>query len=556
MKARTEAERVKHDRALLQQLVDERVEKVEDRWDFAIKYVVPFLNEWGDETWDDSRYDTTATESSGMLADGQFGNTMSPNSNWMKYTTGDDEIDSDEEFADYLKRRTDAMYAELRRSNFYDLMPECLQVGNSIETANVYIEEEEGEGRVSLSARHPWEIYVTQDKYGKINRVIRKFQLTAEQAEDKFELENMSQALKDAIEDRDGDASQDKYWFVHIIEQRKDANPDKPGAKNMPIASRYFEYDGEEKYLHEGGYRTWPMPIWRWKSRSSSAYGYGPTSEVRPKIEVANQIQKDLLRANHKAIDPPFQTHRSMRGKVRLGPGEGNYLEDVNRDRVQELPSMAGLAAGYGELESTQEQIKKSYKVDHFLMLMNDEDTQKTAREIYERKAEKTTVVGSTVGKFISEFLVPCLERIDQLAYDNGRMPEVPEKFIEKYGGTEIKFEFLGPLAQAQKQLVETQGIVQALEVGAMVVQMAPSSIDNLDADETYRGLITSYGAAERLRSEEMVEEIRQQRAAAKQQQIQFAQKMEMIKNMPALAKGAEQNSPMQKMAQESQGAG
>lgn len=556
MQRQTEEERVKHDRALLQQLVDERIEKVEDRWDFAISYVVPFLNEWGDETWEDSRYDTTATESSGMLADGQFGNTMSPNSDWMKYTTDNEELNSDAEFADYLKERTERMYSELRRSNFYDLMPECLQVGNSIETANVYIEEEQGEGRVSLSARHPWEVYVTQDKYGKINRVIRKFQLTAEQAADKFEIKNMSQALKDAIEDRDGDASQDKYWFVHVIEKRKDFSPGKPGAKNMPIASRYFEYDGEDKYLHEGGYKTWPMPIWRWKSRSSSAYGYGPTSEVRPKIEVVNQIQKDLLRANHKAVDPPYQTHRSMRGKVNLNPGGGNFLQDVNRDRVFEMPPVSHLAAGQAELEKIQEQIRKSYKVDHFLMLMADDDTQKTAREIYERKAEKTTVVGSTVGKFISEFLVPCLERIDQLAYDNGRMPEVPEKFIEQYGGTEIKFEFLGPLAQAQKQLVETQGIVQALEVGAMVVQMVPASIDNLDADETYRGLITSYGAAERLRGKDDVEKIRQQRAAAQQQQIEFAQKMEMMKNMPGLTKGAEKDSPMRKMAQERQSAG
>lgn len=555
MQKRTEEERVKRDKALLQQLVDERIEKVEDRWDFAIKYVVPFLNEWGDEVWEDSRYDTTATESSGMLADGQFGNTMSPNSDWLKYTTDNEKLNTDEEFAQYLADRTDKMYAELRRSNFYDLMPECLQVGNSVETANVYIEEEEGEGRVSLSARHPWEIYVTQDKYGKINRIMRKFQLTAEQAADKFDTKNMSQGLKDAIEDREGDASQDKYWFIHVIERRKNHNPEKPGAKNMPIASRYFEYDGEDKYLHEGGYKTWPMPIWRWKSRSSSAYGYGPTSELRPKIEVANQIQKDLLRANHKAIDPPYQTHRSMRGKVNLNPGGGTYLKDVNQDRVLEMPPPSGLAAGQVELEMIQEQIKMGYKADHFLMLLNDDDTQKTAREIYERKAEKTTVVGSTVGKFISEFLIPCLERIDQLAYDNGRIPEVPQKFVEEYGGTEIKFEFLGPLAQAQKQLVETQGIVQALEVGAMVVEMVPTSIDNLDADETYRSLMTSYGVAERLRSEDKVAEIRQQRAAVEQQQIEFAQKMEMIKNMPALTKGAEQNSPMQKMAQEKQGA-
>jgi hypothetical protein len=242
-----------------------------------------------------------------------------------------------------------------------------------------------------------------------------------------------------------------------------------------------------------------------------------------------------------------------MRGKVNLNPGGGTFVEDINQHRVYEMPSVANLAAGQVELEMIQEQIKKGYKVDHFLMLLNDDDTQKTAREVYERKAEKTTVVGSTVGKFISEFLVPVLERIDQLAMDAGRIPEVPEKFIEEYGGEEIKFEFLGPLAQAQKQLVETQGIVQALEVGAMVVEMVPTSIDNLDADETYRGLITSYGAAERLRSKDKVEDVRKQRADMQKAQMQFAQKLEMIKAMPNLAKGPEPGSPMEGM--EKQGA-
>ena len=534
----SETQRIHYDRALLQKLKTDRQQTVEARWDFAIEYVVPFLNEWGDKTWTDRRYDTTATEASSQLADGQFGNMLSPNSDWIRYTTDNEELNNNADFADYLKARQMALYTELRKSNFYDVMPECLQVGNSIETANVYVEEEEGEGRISLSARHPWEIYLTQDKYGKVNRIVREFQLTAEQAGQQFDVKNMSHALKEAVEDEE--KSQETYWFVHIIERRKDRDERKPDAKNMPIASRFFERDGEDHYLHEGGYKTWPMPIWRWKSRSNSPYGYGPTSDLKPKIQAANQIQKDLYKANHKATDPPYQTKKTMRGKVNLNPGKGTYYSDPSTEQVREMPSVSNLAAGYAELESTQEQIKTGYKVDHFLMLLNDEDTQKTAREIYERKAEKTTVIGSTVGKFESEFLTPTLERIDQLGIDSGRIPQVPEEFIEQYGGTEIKFEFLGPLSQAQKQLVETQGIVQALQVAMLIGEINPTTFDNLDADETFRNLITSYGAAERLRDEKSVEKLRAARAQKQAEQEAFIKQTEMAKAAPGLAKAAE----------------
>ncbi len=549
MKELSEQERVKKDRELFSKLETFRKEEAEDDWEFGIEYVSPFLNKFGDEDWDDRRYDVTATESSEMLADGQFGNMMSPHSDWVSYKAEDDELNDDPDFAEYLKKRKKDLYSELQRSNFYDVMPEFLKTGNTIATAPIFIDDDPENGSAALSLLHPWEVYITQNRFGRVNRVFRKFQLTAEQASEAFEDEDKySENLKRDVEEN----PQTLHWFIQVIEKRPDRDETKLDDLNMPISCRYLEMAKSNMYIKEAGYRTWPIPVWRWSLKPNNPYGYGPTHMAKPLILTANQIQRDLLRANHKAIDMPVQAHRNLRGRIDMDPGGVTYLENMG-ERIEGTPAIGALAAGQAELDWYQERIKQAYKTQHFLMLLGDDDKgDKTALEIRERKNEKTSVIGSTIGKFMSEALIPILERIDQIGIDAGRIEDVPEDILARhpeYAGKRIKFEFRGQLAQAQKQLVETQGMMIAMELSTMVMQIAPETRHNVDWNEVLREIWETYDAAGNLLDMKDVEKIIAGEKQQQQQQMQLAMAEQASKAVPNMSKAPEPGSPMEKMS-------
>lgn len=534
----TEKERLDKDKTLLSRLIQERTKDVEPEWDFAINYVVPQLGKWGDKIWEDKRVDTTATESVELAGDSMFGNLISRHADWTAYKAAADELNKDPDFVEYLKQRKEALYSELERSNFYDVMPGFIKIGISIETASIFVGEDIEEQQCFLKVLHPWGVYVTQDITGKTNRRIRKFQLTPDQADERFDKNKFSTVLKKAVKDN----TRTKYWFVEIIEKRKHRDESKIDAINMPIASRYYEVGGEDHYLEEGGYPSWPLMVWRFETLGNSPYGYGPTRVLKKKILRANNVDATILRANHKAVDAPIQAPAGLRGKVNTNPGDTTWLENMN-EHIVDGPRQGKLAAGDKELDRVQQSIKDGYKVSYFMLLFDNEDKDRTAYEVHEVKSEKATVTGSTIGKFVSEALELILSRIDQIGIDSGRIPEVPEEFIDKYGGAEIKFEFLGPLAQLQKQQVNINGIMQSLEASRGVLEIDADARLHINTGEVLRKIWTTYDAADSLNKQEDVDEMLQQRAAAMKQQKQVEQLEQVSKAIPGLGKQVEPGS-------------
>lgn len=546
----SEAERVKKDKELISALEEGR-QDAEKRWDFAIEYVNPALGKWGEKEWEDKRIDTAATEASETAKDGMFGNLISQASSWVEYGVNIPELEKDNDFAEYLKDRGRQLYTELQDSNFYDDMPAFIHTGVSVGSAPILIDDDE-EGRIFLSPLHPYEIYITKDKFGRINRVIRKFQLTAEQAEGEFEdSEKFSQPLKEAIEE----TPQTKFWFYHVLEKRKDRDKEKDDADNMPVASRYFEEGGTEDgdvYLREGGFKTWPLPVWLYDTRVGDDYGYCPTDIAGPIILVCNQLQKAILRATQKALDPNKQAPKSLKGRIDDMPGGTTWLDDMN-SRVLEMPGGGELPVTMQELNEEREHVKRVYKVDHFLMLLDQDSSKEMTRyEVMERKGEKITVIGATVGRFVS-ILEQILTRIDQLADDAGRMPLVPEKYLTYAEKMKLNFRFLGPLAQAQKQAVNTQGLMAALETCNGFFAISNDSVDNIDADEAVRDIFTVYGAADKLKDIKDRDDLRKARAEMIEQEKKLAQAQAMgtvMKDVGASGLGEQMAKQGQQTAQ------
>jgi BMFP domain-containing protein YqiC len=515
-----------------------------------MQYISPLFLDHPDVEGDDLRYDTTATEAAEMLADGLFGNTMAPTMKWHIFTIPDemlerakenDIIDDDDEteIRKWLEVAQSASYSEFQRSNYYDVMPIFLRMETTFNTATMTIEDDVENEKISCTPVHPYEMYLVQDKDRRIVKQFRKYQLKPKDCT-QFDQEKLSDGLKKAIEDK----SYEDYEFLHVLEFRKGHDPKKQTADQMPIASVHMEFEGK-KIIKESGFKTWPSPTWRWSLSGTSPYGYGPADDAKPLILSANSNDYTLQIASQRAADPPKIIPLEMKHSHDFSPGGKTYTQP-GWPRVEEVYSQARMDWAFELLKHKQESIRKVFKTQHFLMI-NEAEREMTAREITERKNEKVTVTGSTMGRFMSEHLLPVVKRVFQIAYDAGRIPPAPPALM-KLGGTFI-IDFLGPLAIAQKYMTNTQGILQCLDMSAYLFDVFPASKDNIDADTAVRRIWENNGMPpDVIRGEEFVVQLRQARAKQAQMQQQMEALEKMGKSMPGLSKKPERGSPAEMM--------
>jgi hypothetical protein len=229
-----------------------------------------------------------------------------------------------------------------------------------------------------------------------------------------------------------------------------------------------------------------------------------------------------------------------------FAPGKRGHYTDPGR---MPIPAVTGQVSPImlEVLRDTRERIKKLYKVDHFLMLMQAGDQQMTAREVMERKSEKVTVTGSTIGKFATEALGKMLERIIQIEFDAGRLPSPPQG--KDVSGATLKIDYLGPLAQAQKEMYAAQGVMQTITNAAAVLQLWPETLKKFKPEIMLEQILESSGMPEKaIRSDEEYQQILAAEAKQKQDMINTQMQIEQAKAMPGMSKRPEPGSPLESM--------
>jgi len=518
--------------------LQEERQDAEKRWKKAVQYVMPMLYDWGDlGEWVDKRMDTTATEASALLADGMMGNLCPQPVNWFMFRFENNELNDDKALTEWLQEVQERIYEAMHRSTFYDVLPQFLKIGNVLGTSSMMIEESAGDGRINCHVPHPKEIYIAVDRQGIVDTIYRHFTLTAYQAVDFFGKEKLSRDILASYE-KDPDT---EYEFLHVIEPRKMRDHNKEDAVNFPYASYYLE-KGKDEIIKEGGYKTFPFPTWRWEVRGNESYGYCPTDDAMPDILMANKISEAILVSAQKAVDPALMVPIELRGESDFSPGTRTYYKDPGR---QVVPVNQGNLDPFVMelLNQTRERIRLAYKTQHFLMLMAQEG-QMTAREVMERKSEKITVIGSTIGKFATEALDRILARILQIEADAGRLPPPPEGYEAQLSSATLKLDYLGPLAQAQKEMYAAQGVMQTLTTAAPIIQIWPEVRDKFKPEQMLELILESSGMPEKaIRSDEEYKKIQEMKAQQAAEQQERAMQIEEAKAMKGMEKRPEQGS-------------
>ena len=465
-------------------------------WQEIANYVLPIREDLkGDrkkgQVASTKMYDGSPVSSLNLFADGLHGYMISPSIQWfvLRLPRHLRFLENVPEVSGWLEDVQADIYSAFQSSNFYSEMRTYFKDGGGIGTASLYMEEDIATGKIVFTCMHPKEGYIAEDKHGDVDTFFRLVKLTARQAAQEFGKEKLSEPVKHALKHN----AYQEFKFLHAVFPRDDFDDRKITATNRKYASVWIEYDSNN-ICRESGYRRFPYMVWRY-SKSGDVYGYSPAAFALPEIKSLNIIAKDLLAAGQMAVRPAFNIPIEMKGKVRLTPSGMNYYgSDYNR-KISPINTVGNFPIALDREDKKREIIEKHFHVDFFLMLQRAE-RQMTATEIMERMGEKASVLSASIGD-LSPRLDSIIDNLFEIELESGKIPPPPEILLE-YGGANIDINYMGPLAQAQRRLFETQGIRSGLELAAPIFALFPQTVDLINADETLRDLLISNGFPQR----------------------------------------------------------
>ncbi len=453
-----------------------------------------------------------------ILAAGMTSGLTSPSRPWFRLSVDDPELmelDGVKLWLDDVQERMMNVYS---RSNIYGVLNTVYEEVGSFGTAAAIIVEDS----TTVIRGYTFtcgEYYLSIGPDGRINGFARKYYKTVGQLIAEFGIDNVSENVKTAYNNKKVDE-----WkaVIHLIEINDKRIPDKPDFKNMLYRSVQWEEGSPSvDFLRVGGFESFPTLTPRWQTTTTAdSYGKAPGWDALGDAKMLQKMQREKLLGLAKKTNPPMQRN-SQTGEVNTLPG-GVTTTSASVPDAGLRPAYQvdiDLSAVQACIRETQEAIGATFYTDLFLMLLTSERKQITAREVAERHEEKLLMLGPVLECLESELLDPLIDRTFAIMLRTGLIPEPPEELQ----GKDLKVEYVSILAQAQK-MVGTTAIEQVCGFVAQLAGVSPDVLDKIDWDEAVETYAEYVGIpAKILRSTEAVAAIREAREEAqlKAQQAQ-----------------------------------
>jgi hypothetical protein len=456
---------------------------------------------------------------------------------WHKLKARQHELQDNKEVQAYLDEVTNILF-QVRyspKANFASQVHETYVSLGAFGSGALLIEDIMGYG-IRYKSIHLSEIYFCENYAGVIDKVHRKFEMTARQAAQKFGVDKIPEKIRTALEK----SPEQKFEFIHCVHPNEDYMPSKMDFRGMKFASYYLSMDGNQ-IVSRGGFRTFPYAISRYVTGPKEVYGRSPAMTVLPDIKMINEMSKTVMRAAHKIVDPPLLLQEDgVLQAFNTRPGALNYggVDDQGRQTVVPLATGARVDIGMEMMEQRRKVINDAFLITLFQILV--EAPNMTATEAMLRAQEKGALLAPTMGRQQSEMLGPLIEREIDILARAGVLPDMPEALMEAQGDFEV--EYVSPLNRAQRA-EEGVAILRTLEAVAPLAQIDPGVMDIFDPDAIARELAEINGVpAKILRSKEDV-------MALKEQQAQAAEAQQLLAAAPIAAGAAKTLAETQAIA-------
>jgi hypothetical protein len=492
----------------------------EHHWQEVAEYVVPRKADVtkqrsaGDKRMEQI-YDGTAIHAAEMLSASLHGMLTNPSMQWFDLAYLDEDLNTDDEAKEYLEAVTEIMQREFQRSNFAEQIHELYSDLVTFGTGVMMIDAApEGQG-VRFGTRHISECYLSEDQFGRVDTVYRKFKMPVRSVAMMFGAENLGDKMQRKLE-RD---PYEEVTLVHIVMPRTERDVQRIDANNKPYASIYID-PGEKLIIREGGYDEFPYVCPRWlKSSFEQNYGRSPAMTSLPDAKMINAMSRVTIMAAQKQVDPPLMVpDDGFMLPIRTTPGGLNFYRGGTRDRIEPLQIGANNPLGLNLEEQRRTAIRAAFYVDQLVL---GQGPQMTATEVVQRTEEKMRLLGPVLGRLQAELLQPMIERVFAVLNRQNKLPAAPAFLNNR----DLDIEYVSPLAKAQRQS-DVQGIVRLFELLSPLAGIDPTVFDHLDTDGLVRYMLHTLSIPARVTKGEgeiMRERSQRQEQAAMQQQLNEA---------------------------------
>ena len=473
-------------------------------------------------------YETTAIHSNELLASALHGMLTNPATTWFELSTGDEQIDQDDEVRLWLQNTVKQMHNVLNASNFHTNIHEMYLDLGCFGTALMRIEEDDEEV-VRFQTRPIYEAYLRENAQGTVTTIYRSFKLDVMQIADAFGTDNFDSQLDSFLTSNDSQ----KHEILHIVEPVEEG--DEYDSKGFKYKSLYILKE-RKIYLKTGGFKEFPYVVPRWTKIAGEVYGRSPGMKALADIKMTNVVAKTTIRSAQKVVDPPIlMPDDGYMMPFKTAPGSINFYRPGAQE-VKPLNTGSRVDFGVQFMEHINVRIRQAFFIDQ---LQLNTGPQMTATEVAQRTEEKLRLLGPILGRQHYELLKPLINRLFAIMFRKKMFDETPELLQDRT----LQVQYSSKIAKAQKS-ADADTLIKVMNVIGPMVQIQPEIMDNVNGDQALRYVAKAYGLPEQmLRPFDDVVQTRVERQEQQQQQQQMAQAQQAAeianKAAPLMQQGA-----------------
>ena len=507
-----------------------------DNWDDIITNIIPkhrdanLVNQKGEKTGE-RLFDSTAKRSNNKVRDNLQSLLTPPSGKWFEKTTGDRELDSQEDVKKYLNEVERIILKHINNSNFHTESLSVYEDIPSLGTGVIYIQKAD---KMQQQRRNSL-LHFESERITKVGLLVRKKEvigvIRCQQWKAREILEEFEGNLPDDFARNAEKAGEREYEIAQYI-LHKSIMPDKFLVGSKPWRS--FKVLTSQKWMLTKPNEGWnhkPFSTPRWHVESDEDYGRGPGSDILPDQKTASAMKKIILQGGQLAIAPPLQVaDNGIFRKIKYKPWGINFRKPGKDNRIE--PLITGSRPDIGEqlLASIQADIEEGYYKKALEIVEND---RMTATEVVARRDENLRGFGSVLVR-VSEMSRDVVENAFIILERAGELPEAPAALKES---KHLSLRYTSLLARSQIQ-AETENFTRAISNLVPLIEVRPEVIDNLDGDFIFRETFHQLAVDDRFLIKVGQRDKNRQQAAERAQQQQQVEEgktqSETVKNLSA----------------------
>lgn len=492
-----------------------------------------------------SIYDSTATSAVDAFESGMMASVSSPAKRWMRFFPASEELQESGRVRQWCDQVTNIILSMFDNSDAYLALPTFYGNLGGFGVGAMSVLEDFEDGIITETFA-PGSFFIGQDHRRVVNTFFHEFRMTVRQLYLRFGKDaDFSSHVRHLIDD-----SKWEEWVDvgHLISPNEDHYTDgRKALRDKPFYSCWYEigsssasgqtgYASEvqrDRFIHEGGFQSFPVVCGRWKLTSGETYApvcpgisaLGDTKTLQIGEKRGWQFVEKLV---HPTMILPTELEGEDNGFV---PGEPLYVDDPEGKRARPLYDMnpAFMEPLRLKQDEVRGRINDEFLVDLWKLYDQLEDRDRTATEIMAREGEKFRRLFPVFTQLSRESLKPLIRRTYEIATRQGRIPPPPEELA----GQTLDIEYLGILAQAQKAVV-LQPMTQLIMLAGQIASLGkPDVMDKLNTDQFIDEAGKALGTPASLIHDD------EQTAAMREEKAKLVQQQMMAQQIPAMAKSA-----------------